>query len=158
MGMRVSRIWSKTAWLRDLPWHLMTSLILSVTGEYRQCFHPDLATHCDHCGLETLHTRQHILFDCPKYVSLAASMTDWKKDKNNDKSWKSPLQANTSAFSFGDLPDDVHWTLENFCNPVASCHLSASLLLFAYRSALALLVPYYGFMPHPPYMVLPYST
>ncbi|KAF8648444.1 hypothetical protein AX14_008800 [Amanita brunnescens Koide BX004] len=80
----------------------------ALTGEYRQRFHPDLATHCAHCGPEILHTRQHILFDCPKYVSLAASMTDWKKDKSNDKSWKSFFQANTSAFSFGDLPDDVH--------------------------------------------------
>ena len=78
------------------------------TGEYRQHFHPDLPTYCNHCGPSTLHTRNHILFQCPKYVSLAASLTDWKKDKFNEKSWKNFFQANPSAFTFGDLPDDVH--------------------------------------------------
>ena len=78
------------------------------TGEYRQRFHPNLPTYCGHCGQSTPHTRNHILFDCPKYVSLAASMTDWKKDKFNNKSWKNFFQANPSAFTFGDLPDDVH--------------------------------------------------
>ena len=78
------------------------------TGEYRQRFHPSLPTHCNHCGPSTPHTRKHILFDCPKYVSLAASLTDWKKNKFNDKSWKDFFQANPSAFTFGDLPDDVH--------------------------------------------------
>ena len=78
------------------------------TGEYRQRFHPNLPTYCNHCGPNTPHTRNHIFFDCPKYVSLAASMTDWKRDKFNNKSWKNFFQANTSAFTFGDLPDDVH--------------------------------------------------
>ncbi|KAF8672957.1 hypothetical protein AX14_005442 [Amanita brunnescens Koide BX004] len=78
------------------------------TGEYRQRFFPSLNTHCAHCGPSTPHTRSHILFSCPKYVSLATSLTDWSKDKFNDKSWKSFFQANPSAFTFGDLPDDVH--------------------------------------------------
>ena len=78
------------------------------TGEYRQRFFPDLPTHCGHCGLSIPHTRSHIFFNCPKYVSLAASVTDWTKDKYNNKSWKSFFQANPSAFTFGDLPDDVH--------------------------------------------------
>ncbi|KAF8697279.1 hypothetical protein AX14_001381 [Amanita brunnescens Koide BX004] len=78
------------------------------TGEYRQRFFPDLPTYCKHCGPSIPHMRSHILFNCPKYVSLAASITDWTKDKYNDKSWKSFFQANSSAFTFGDLPDDVH--------------------------------------------------
>ena len=78
------------------------------TGEYRQRFHNTLPTHCDHCGQGVEHTRHHILFQCPKYVPLAVSFIDWKKDKHNDKSWKNFFQANPSAFSFGDLPDDVH--------------------------------------------------
>ena len=78
------------------------------TGEYRERFHPSLPTHCDHCRPSTPHTRKHILFNCPKYVSLAALLTDWKKNKFNNKSWKNFFQANPSAFTFGDLPDDVH--------------------------------------------------
>ena len=78
------------------------------TGEYRQRFHNALPTHCNHCGQDVEHTRHHVLFQCPKYVSLAVSLVDWKKDKHNDKSWKNFFQANPSAFSFGDLPDDVH--------------------------------------------------
>ncbi|KAF8730030.1 hypothetical protein AX14_005794 [Amanita brunnescens Koide BX004] len=77
-------------------------------GEYRQRFFPNLSTHCDHCGPSIPHTRSHILFDCPKYVSLATSLTDWTKNKYNDKSWKSFFQANPSAFTFSDLLDDVH--------------------------------------------------
>ena len=79
------------------------------TGEYRQRFHPDLPTHCKLCGSTAiLHTRAHVLTCCPSYVSLAPSITDWKKDRQNDKSWKNFFQANPSAFSFGDLPEDVH--------------------------------------------------
>ncbi|KAF8695033.1 hypothetical protein AX14_001893 [Amanita brunnescens Koide BX004] len=78
------------------------------TGEYRQRFHNTLPTHCNHCGQDVEHTRHHVLFQCPKYVPLAVSLVDWKKDKHNDKSWKNFFQANPSAFSFGDLPDDVH--------------------------------------------------
>ena len=48
------------------------------TGEYRQQFHPDLPTHCKLCDSTTiLHTRAHVLTDCPSYVSLAPSITDW---------------------------------------------------------------------------------
>ncbi|KAF8697670.1 hypothetical protein AX14_001310 [Amanita brunnescens Koide BX004] len=79
------------------------------TGEYRQRFHPDLPMHCKLCdSTAILHTRAHVLIDCPSYVPLAPSITDWKKDRQNDKSWKKFFQANPSAFSFGDLPEDVH--------------------------------------------------
>jgi ribonuclease HI len=78
------------------------------TGEYRQCFHPTEPTHCKHCGPLSEHTRNHIFFACPKYEPLAPSFTDWKNNRNNDKPWKTFFQANPSAFTFGDLPEDVH--------------------------------------------------
>ncbi|KAF8673940.1 hypothetical protein AX14_005289 [Amanita brunnescens Koide BX004] len=78
------------------------------TGEYRQRFHPDKPSFCKFCGPETEHTRSHTLFSCPKYESLAPSFTDWIKDRHNDKTWKKFFQANPSALTFGDLPEDVH--------------------------------------------------
>ncbi|KAF8700601.1 hypothetical protein AX14_000647 [Amanita brunnescens Koide BX004] len=78
------------------------------TGEYRSRFHPDAPTHCKFCGPDTEHTRQHILFTCPTYAHLAPSLTDWRNDRHNDKAWKTFFQANASAFSFDDLPEDVH--------------------------------------------------
>ena len=78
------------------------------TGEYRQRFHPDKPSFCKFCGPETEHTRSHALFSCPKYESLAPSFTDWIKDRHNDKTWKKFFQANPSALTFGDLPEDVH--------------------------------------------------
>ncbi|KAF8679423.1 hypothetical protein AX14_004553 [Amanita brunnescens Koide BX004] len=78
------------------------------TGEYRERFHPDLPTYCKTCGPGTSHTRAHIFFDCPSYVSLATSLTNWKKDRRNHLSWKTFFQDNPTAFTFGDLPEDVH--------------------------------------------------
>ncbi|KAF8642987.1 hypothetical protein AX14_009665, partial [Amanita brunnescens Koide BX004] len=78
------------------------------TGEYRRRFHPNEPTFCKTCGPGIEHTRNHALFSCPKYEPLAASLTDWKNDRRNDKTWKTFFQANPSAFTFGDLPDDVH--------------------------------------------------
>ena len=78
------------------------------TGEYRRRFHPNAPTHCKHCGPTVEHTRQHVFFSCPAYAPLAASFTDWKRNRHNDKSWKTFFQANPSAYTFGDLPEDVH--------------------------------------------------
>ncbi|KAF8687864.1 hypothetical protein AX14_003632 [Amanita brunnescens Koide BX004] len=78
------------------------------TGEYRRRFYPDKPTFCKFCGLATEHTRNHALFACPQYESLAPSLTDWIRDRYNHKSWKKFFQANPSAMTFGDLPDDVH--------------------------------------------------
>ena len=78
------------------------------TGEYRRRFYPDRPTFCKFCGPSTKHTRNHVLFSCPQYESLAPSLTDWKRDRYNHKSWKNFFQANPSAMTFGDLPDDVH--------------------------------------------------
>ena len=77
------------------------------TGDYRQRFYPGLDKYCPACPDRVL-TRNHILFHCPRYVSLHSSMTNWCRDRNNCKSWKSFFSRNTSAFTFGDLPDDVH--------------------------------------------------
>jgi hypothetical protein len=78
------------------------------TGEYRRRFHPEMPSHCKFCGTSVEHTREHVFFHCPSYASLAPSFTDWKKNRNNDKSWKIFFQDNPSAFTFGDLPEDVH--------------------------------------------------
>ena len=77
------------------------------TGEYCQCFYPDLDSHCPTCPGQLM-SRTHILFSCPRYVPLAPSLTNWRRDRYNDKSWKSYFTHNVSAFTFGDLPDDVH--------------------------------------------------
>ncbi|KAF8658928.1 hypothetical protein AX14_007678 [Amanita brunnescens Koide BX004] len=77
-------------------------------GEYRYRFHPESPTHCKHCGPNVEHTRQHILCSCPVYAPLAASLTDWKRNRDNDKSWKKFFQDNPSALTFGDLLEDVH--------------------------------------------------
>ena len=77
-------------------------------GEYWHRFHPTEPTHCKFCGPSQEHSRHHVFFSCPSYAQLAPSFTDWKNDRNNDKSWKSFFQSNPSAFSFGDLPEDVH--------------------------------------------------
>ena len=42
------------------------------------------------------------------YAPLAPSFTDWKNNRNNEKSWKVFFQDNPSTFTFGDLPEDVH--------------------------------------------------
>ena len=77
-------------------------------GDYRRRFHLDKPSFCKFCGPETEHSRSHALFSCPQYESLAPSFADWKRDRNNDKSWKKFFQANPSALTFGDLPEDVH--------------------------------------------------
>ena len=77
------------------------------TGEYRQRFYPDLDPHCPACPSRVM-TRTHIFFHCPRYVPLSSSLTNWRRDRYNDKSWKSFFTHNMSAFTFGDLPDDVH--------------------------------------------------
>ncbi|KAF8630245.1 hypothetical protein AX14_011022 [Amanita brunnescens Koide BX004] len=77
------------------------------TGEYRQRFYPDLDDQCPTCP-SCVMSRTHILFHCPRYVPLSSSLTNWQRDRLNDKSWKAFFSCNVSAFTFGDLPDDVH--------------------------------------------------
>ena len=78
------------------------------TGEYRRRFHPEEPSHCKFCGPGVEHSQSHVFFSCPSYAPLAPSFTDWKKDRHNDKSWKTFFQENPSAFTFSDLPEDVH--------------------------------------------------
>jgi hypothetical protein len=77
------------------------------TGEYRTRFHPDLNSACPACP-QHVQTRTHILFHCSRYSPLHSSLTNWTHDKANCKSWKNFFARNPSAFTFGDLPDDVH--------------------------------------------------
>ncbi|KAF8650324.1 hypothetical protein AX14_008610 [Amanita brunnescens Koide BX004] len=77
------------------------------TGEYRLRFYPDRSNHCPTCPTQLM-TRSHILFSCPRYVPLAVSLTNWRRNRHNDKSWRSFFTHNVSAFTFDDLPDDVH--------------------------------------------------
>ena len=77
------------------------------TGEYRQRFNPTLESECPTCP-GRLQSCIHIFFYCPRYVSLSSSLTNWRRDRHNDKSWKRFFSRNVSAFTFGDLPDNVH--------------------------------------------------
>ena len=76
-------------------------------GQYRARFYPELDQYCPACP-QRVQTRTHVLFHCPRYAPLHSSLTNWSHDKGNDKSWKEFFSRNASAFTFGDLPDDVH--------------------------------------------------
>ena len=77
------------------------------TGDYRRRFLPDLEQHCPACP-QHAQTRTHVLFHCSRYSPLHTSLTNWCHDRDNHKSWKIFFQRNLTAFTFGDLPDDVH--------------------------------------------------
>jgi hypothetical protein len=55
------------------------------TGEYRERFFPDKATHCHHCGHGTFHSRHHILIECTKYSSSLRSLNDLIYNQDNGK-------------------------------------------------------------------------
>ena len=78
------------------------------TGEYRTRFFPGEPAHCPHCGETTLLSRRHILCECPRYVAKFPSLADWGSQRHNDKSLLGFLDKNPTAFSFGELPRDVH--------------------------------------------------
>ena len=78
------------------------------TGEYQTRFFPDEPTACPHCDKTTLQTRRHVLTECPWYVGTFPSMTDWGKNRRNDKALIGFLDKNPSAFTFVDTPLDVH--------------------------------------------------
>ena len=77
------------------------------TGEYRRQFYPNRKHCCPSCP-QRVQARMHILFHCSKYSPIHSLLTDWSHDKHNSKVWKLFFQRNPSAFTFGDLPDDVH--------------------------------------------------
>ncbi|KAF8646249.1 hypothetical protein AX14_009100 [Amanita brunnescens Koide BX004] len=78
------------------------------TGEYRTRFFLEEPTACPRCDENTLQTRHHIMSECPGYVNGFASMTDWGKLRNNDTLLMGFLDRNPLAFTFGDVPLDVH--------------------------------------------------
>ena len=78
------------------------------TGEYRLRFFLDQPAHCSYCGEETLLSTRHVLCECPRYVAKFPSLTDWGSQRHNDKSLSGFLDKNPTAFSFGELPRDVH--------------------------------------------------
>ena len=86
--------------------HILTNH--APTGEYRTRFFPNEPTACPHCDEDTLQTRRHILTECPRYVDTFPSMTDWGKNRRNDKALMGFLDKNPSAFTFMDTPLDVH--------------------------------------------------
>ncbi|KAF8703073.1 hypothetical protein AX14_014239 [Amanita brunnescens Koide BX004] len=63
------------------------------TGEYRTRFFPDEPTACPRCDENALQTRHHILAECPG---------------NNDTLLTGFLDRNPLAFTFSDVPLDVH--------------------------------------------------
>ncbi|KAF8666919.1 hypothetical protein AX14_006419 [Amanita brunnescens Koide BX004] len=63
------------------------------TGEYRMRFFPGDPTDCPRCDRRALQTRAHILTECPG---------------RNDKALMGFLERNPSAFTFSDVPLDVH--------------------------------------------------
>ena len=77
------------------------------TGEYRTRFYPEQDPYCPTCP-QHVQSRTHILFHCSRYSPLHSSMTNWSRDRDNCKTWKTFFSRNPSAFTFGDLPDDVH--------------------------------------------------
>ena len=78
------------------------------TGEYRTRFFPNEPTACPHCVEDTLQTRRHILAECPWYVASFPSMADWGKYRRNEVTLNGFLDKNPSAFTFMDVPLDVH--------------------------------------------------
>ena len=78
------------------------------TGEYRTRFFPNEPTDCPQCDRRALQTRTHILTECPGYVNKFSSLTDWGHNRRNDKALTGFLDRNPSAFTFSDVPLDVH--------------------------------------------------
>ena len=80
-------------------------------GEYYSsqpdCF-PGFPTQCSTCPNVKVQTCAHILTTCPKYVSSFSSLCYLLKKKNNDILFSSFLVDNPLAFSFTDLPPNVH--------------------------------------------------
>ena len=80
-------------------------------GEYystqTECF-PNKEALCTICSMAVTQTRRHILTECPKYTNRFPSIRFWANKKNNGESLKAFLRDNPSAFSFADVPPDIH--------------------------------------------------
>ena len=80
-------------------------------GEYyanrRERF-PDIETLCTNCPEGTMQTRAHILTTCPYYNVHLPPLQAWTSKRNNDSLFRAFLKENGTAFTFADLPLDVH--------------------------------------------------
>ena len=80
-------------------------------GEYyanrRERF-PDIETLCTNCAKGTTQTRAHILTTCPHYNTHLPPLQAWTSKRNNDSLFWTFLKENSTAFTFADLPLDVH--------------------------------------------------
>ena len=82
-------------------------------GEYYltrpECF-PGFPYHCPAPKHDTLvlQTRKHIFSSCPKYILAFSSLHHWSTLSNNDVLLSLFMCNNPSAFTFEDLPQDVH--------------------------------------------------
>ena len=69
---------------------------------------PGFPTHCGTSPDIDVQTCTHVLMTCSRYVSTFSSLRYLLKKKNNNSLFSSFLADNPSAFSFADLPPDVH--------------------------------------------------
>ena len=80
-------------------------------GEYyanrRERF-PDIETLCTNCTEGTMQTCAHILTSCPHYSIHLPPLQVWTSKRNNDSLFRAFLKENGTAFTFADLPLDVH--------------------------------------------------
>jgi hypothetical protein len=69
---------------------------------------PNKETLCTNCSFAVIQMCRHILTECTKYTNCFPSIRFWTNKKNNGKSLKSFLRENPTAFSFSDVPPDIH--------------------------------------------------
>ena len=80
-------------------------------GEYyanRRNRFPDVETLCTNCHEGTAQTRAHILTSCPHYGYHLPTLPAWTGKQNNDSLFQTFLKENGTAYTFADLPLDVH--------------------------------------------------
>ena len=73
------------------------------------CF-PGFPYHCPAPEHDTLvlQTHKHVFVSCPKYVLSFSSFHHWSTLSNNNEVLSLYVCNNPSAFTFEDLPRDVH--------------------------------------------------
>ena len=69
---------------------------------------PDVESLCTNCPEGKMRTRSHILVSCRHYGAHLPPLPAWFNKRNNDTLFRMFLRENGSAFTFADLPLDVH--------------------------------------------------
>ena len=71
---------------------------------------PGFPYHCPALEHDALvpQTRKHIFSSCPKYSLSFSLLHHWSNLSNNDEVLSLFMRNNPSAFTFEDLPQDVH--------------------------------------------------